>query len=229
MLNILFGFSNNDNEIQLLKTKLDEQNVLIYQQTKLIQEQNDLINVLQNENKKFKLSLDNYKSHKNNYTNILNYLNKNCNDANILESIIDYSLINYKSIDVKFHIYIGDFIIKYYKKSKHSEQSIWSYSTYYLIRELDINNKLIWNIDKKGIKMSDIIINPIVNHMKNIIAKYISRLFTEESNNTDESQNDRNLCKISKALNVMKNIDDKILHKKIFRYITPHFLFNNNQ
>lgn len=219
MLNLLFGFND---DLELLKTKIHEQNNLIYQQTKLICKQNDVINEIQSENTKLKLSIDKLKPK--NIISICDYLNENYNDVNILEPIIDYSSIVYEKLNTKLHIYVGDFIVKSYKKSN---QSIWYNAPNYLIREC-IDNKLIWKIDKKGIKMTAIIINPIVEHIKDNIAKYISIKFDEMKTDIDGHQNDIILSKINGAMMEMKNIENKILHKKIFNYVSPYFLFNQN-
>ena len=225
MLSALFGF--NDDELKSLKTKLDEQNNLIYQQTKLIQKQNDTIDDLQTENTKLKLSLDNYKLNKKNIVFICNYLNENYNNANILD-LVDYYSITYEQKKSKLHIYIGDFIVKSYKKHDQCEQSIWYNEPNYLIRELDVDNKLVWKIDKKGIRMTEIIINPLVEHMKDNIANYISTNFKRISTISGGYTSDMLLSKNAEALIEMKYIENKILHKKIFNYIKPYFLFNIN-
>jgi hypothetical protein len=60
--------------------------------------------------------------------------------------------------------YLGDIIIKYYKKENPKDQSIWNSDTTrlnYLIREL-IDTELTWTCDKAGLKVNEFIIIPLL-------------------------------------------------------------------
>ena len=76
----------------------------------------------------------------------------------------------------KISKYLGDIIIKHYKKKDPKDQSIFNSDTTrltYIIRELFDNQTIDWTVDKKGIKTTNCIINPFLEHIKELIREYM--------------------------------------------------------
>ncbi len=140
-----------------------------------------------------------------------------------------YSILIYYSELNQLHKLIGDFIITIYKKDNPNEQSMWSTDVKrlnYIIRSLcasiesDIlaNDSYMWQVDKNGIKITEYIIFPIINEIKNIINREI------EYNTLDNVNIKYNKVKELLALyNVSTQICDPILPVEINKYIAPHF------
>jgi hypothetical protein len=203
------------------------------------------IKLLKQENSLLKRFIQNNKNDKQNITyniSIKNYIQQNFPEAPVLASLDDYSQLMYddqtKTFDDDFistlvyncnnnylHKYLGDFIIKYYKKDNPLQQSMWSSDTSrltYIIKELVANNGSIWNHDYKGIKIKQYIINPLLKYIKEFIDTYwISNLDKFKTLKIDElnklQQNYQTIYKIK------KDIDADILGNDIIRYIAPQF------
>ena len=82
-------------------------------------------------------------------------------------------LINTKIIHSSH--YIGDIIIKNYKKVNSAKQSVWNSDTdrlTYVIRTLLKNNKFQWQLDKKGIDTANHMINPILQYIKTKLEQF---------------------------------------------------------
>lgn len=167
----------------------------------------------------------------------LNHLILNYNNAPILEPLKDYSFLEDTDIfvnnliyyynDNKLEQYLGNFLIKLYKTKDPSKQSNWNSDTSrltYINREL-INNKPGWVIDKKGVKMTEIIINPFLNHIKMLSQHKIKKLEIEFNDNNDG----KNIfLKMTTLTNIIQSINNKEMSKNINRYIAPHFYFDKN-
>ena len=175
---------------------------------------------------------------------VKNYVQQNYPNAPALEGLPDYAKIKYENDegieysnddfvdnliyhynDNCLHEYLGNFLIKYYKKENPSEQSIWSSDTSrltYIVKELLINKKSIWNHDYKGLKTKSYIITPLLKRIKVYIDEYwIAHLDRFKTTNVD------NLNKFNKSYGVIykikKDIDNNVLGNDIVRYLAPHF------
>lgn len=207
-------------QIESLQHQLTQQNQLS-QPTQIVQ-QNQLNQIIQNP-KTYKISIKNYVQQK--YPN-----------APPLKELDDYNTISYEDDDfievLTYNYdnsilpkYLGDFIIKYYKKDNPAEQSIWASDTSrltYLIKELLANKKSIWNHDYKGIRTKDCIINPLLNHIKKCIDDYwMAKIDIYKRSKITE------LNKLTKTYNsiyqIKKDIESDVLANSIIRYIAPHF------
>lgn len=191
--------------------------------------------------------------------NTMSYLLTNYNDAPCLSQLNDYSVmsksIDYFIKDLIFYMkknmldkYIGDFIVKQYKKDDPKLQAMWSSDTdrlNYFIREF-INNKdlvimedkktkknqkstkinqLHWISDKKGIKMANHVINPLLNYICNINAQYLlQKAKDNELLDLDKVRNNLEDMQIIASIN--SEIKNNNLSKNINKYIAPHFYFD---
>ena len=209
--------------------------------------------ILQKELDQMKTDIKYYKHLINNAGNIvktsisaLSYVTKNYANAPTLEAIKDYSYLGYDENDSDFDLietliyehntntlpnYLGDFIVAYYKKLDPQKQSIWNSDTSrltYVIKEI-INKKSDWAVDKKGIKTSKSIIDPLVEYIKQIVSDYL-----ETTENIDEYIHESahkmklHLDKFKSAGEIMCDINNKVLQEQILRYIAPYFYLNKN-
>lgn len=188
--------------------------------------------------------------------NTMSYLLLNYNNAPQLQELQDYSIITKDNETLikdlihyhkkgKFDKYIGDFIVKQYKKDDPNSQTLWSSDVErlnYFIRELINNNKdsnntfnasatkiiktkINWVIDKQGIKVRKSIIDPLLDYIYGIGLRYlheknkqISELEIEESNNV--------LSDMYEIGTINCGIKNKSLACNINKYIAPHFYLN---
>ena len=155
---------------------------------------------------------------------LLTYFDNIENDNELIEEFI-YNK-RHKILDK----YIGDVLIKIYKKDNPAEQSIWNSDTQrlnYIIRKL-IDTDPSWVIDKKGIRVDKSIIKPPLKNIKNIINKYIIENSTPEKTQFYVENDSYN--RIAKQLEILTSIvieiDDGSLGDNIIKYIAPHFYLN---
>ena len=181
----------------------------------------------------------------------LSYLLVNYNSAPCLNSLSDYSII---SKDVELLIkeliyhhnknnlgkYLGDFLVKQYKKDNPELQALWNSDTErlnYFIRELhnmkhdnnqENNNAELdiqWIIDRKGLKVTNRIINPLLDYISNLNKNYLTK-----QNLDDERLSAQKLEQLVKNMYTVKQINNDIhnnvLSQDINKYIAPHFYLN---
>jgi len=174
--------------------------------------------------------------------NTLSYLLLNYSNAPHINKLDDYSIISKDMDDLitnitfyydknKLDKYIGDFIIKQYKKNEPENQSLWSSDTdrlNYFICEImkKQDNKKQWILDKKGIKMTNCIIKPLLDYIAEINSNYIIKKNKEieDREHTDEG------LKILKEMQILASVNSDIRNNKlsasINKYIAPHFYFD---
>ena len=124
--------------------------------------------------------------------------------------------------------YLGSFIIKLYKKDDPKIQSIWNTDDSrltYLIKELLGNKSSNWIIDKKGVKTTEYLIDPLLLHIKKLLISYQKNLVIPElSNNTVEIE--FILDNSKKIIELMNDIDDGVISKDVLKYISCHLRFD---
>lgn len=184
--------------------------------------------------------------HTTNNISIKTYIVNKFQNAPALEPLKDYSIIekyepllleydDIEFIDVLIRYsndklldkYLGDFLIKYYKKEKPEDQSLWNSDTSrltYIIKQLLHNKTSDWIVDKKGIKISEYIISPLLNYIKKLINDYITKItdYNFFINHTQDECTDL-FFKIQSANVLSRSIDDGIVANKIIKYIAPYF------
>ena len=210
---------------------------------KIINQKDEMITTLKSENTHLKSIVNNSGSIIKTSMSTLAFVIKNYKEAPVLESVKDYTALNYEQDNIaitenliyehnhnKLHIYIGDFIIKTYKTENPTKQSIWNSDTSrltYLIREIIANNKVDWKIDKKGIKTTQFIVDPVLEYINTQIKDYIQNFdINYKLDSAREAEN--KMMKLKSCTEIIKDIDDKILSEAILKYISPYFYLNKN-
>jgi hypothetical protein len=125
--------------------------------------------------------------------------------------------------------YIGDYLIKTYKKENPHDQSIWnsdtSRMTYVTMESLE-NKKKNWMIDKKGIRTNEYIIEPMLKYVNQVVSDYVDilsvRIDLTESQIADKIEKNNMTAAIKKSIQIKK------LNDEILRYIAPHFFLEKN-
>lgn len=169
----------------------------------------------------------------------ITYAMINYKDAPALEAIEDYSLVidnkdnkfvknlatNYRrKISDK---YLGDYLIKYYKKEDPNKQSKWGSDTQrlnYIIREKH-NDSVEWAVDKKGIKVIDTVIKPFLCETRNLCTQYMSEL-NEKIKKAKGSKYQLYLNDTITLAEIVSKINNNTMAHDILKYITPHFYLN---
>ena len=229
----------NELNIQLLSKdeSLKQKNETLKQIDESLKRADETISILKSEVIHLKTIVNNTGSIIKTSVSTMAYVIKNYKDAPALESIKDYSAIRYEQDNTEFvenliyehnnnklHIYISDFIIKTYKKDDPTKQSLWNSDTSrltYLIREIITNNKVDWKVDKKGIKTTKFIIEPILQYIDNQVRNYVQSYEVDHRISAKEAE--RQMMKLKSGMEIIKNIETKILSEEILKYITPHF------
>lgn len=211
---------SNDNVIILTQSQLDD---------KL------RIKELETENKLLNKYINSDKINKNVNITVIKYAQENYPNAPVLSKMNDYSslennetellgsLIKYHK-DNQLHKYLGDFIIKYYKKENHKDQSLWNTDVSrlsYVIKELIANEKSGWTKDKEGLKTKECIIEPMLLYIKNVIKNNIDKYSEVDHNKYDDMVN---RFQDGYVLIAIKQLicNDQLAYK-IIKYITPYF------
>lgn len=206
-----------------------------------LQLQEQLINTLKTENENLKHIVDNAGMLLKTSISTMSYIMKNYNNAPAIELIKDYSIMHINQDNTKFvetliyehkhknlYAYLGDFIIKFYKKGDPSQQSIWNSDTNrvtYIIREIINNNHINWTIDKKGIKIGKYIIEPLLEYIDAMLRLYISNMDMQYRKYTVNEINKKTI-KLQAITEIIKSIEDRVLNSEIIKYVTPHFYLN---
>ncbi|ARF09881.1 zinc finger protein [Indivirus ILV1] len=119
--------------------------------------------------------------------------------------------------------FIGDYIIKMYKKEDANEQSMWSSDISrltYIIRE-SVNKENIWSYDKKGIQTKKIIIDPALEYIKEYLIEFCDKNGT--------STNEPKFTQLRAAVEILQYINSGLLADDVIRYIAPVFSIKQNE
>jgi hypothetical protein len=222
-----------ENQIVNLKKMLEQKDETILQK-------DETISVLKSEVSHLKTIVNNTGSMVKTSISTMAYLIKNFRDAPVIETLKNYSELHndqdnntfineliHQYEHQKLDMYIGNFIIKTYKKEDPATQSIWNSDTNrltYLIREL-LHNKADWKIDKKGIKTKKFIIEPILEYIDDQIRDYIQN-FNIDYEIVNAKEAEKKMMKIKSATEIIKLIEDQILCEQVLKYIAPYFYLN---
>jgi len=138
---------------------------------------------------------------------------------NLLESKI-LSLMDIISMyyyDNKLVSFIGDYLIKLYTHKEPKKQSIWTTDISRLTYIISESNKdgNIWSYDKKGSKTKKIMIEPVLQYIREQLFEYC------QANGGSSKANI--LKKMIAANEVIQLIDSGELLDKINKYIAPEF------
>lgn len=253
---------DNENKIKLLEEKLksfENEKKLLEDNVEIMKSQyENHIETLKNENKFQKQLINSAGGMIKKSMNTMSYLLINYNNAPQLEALTDYSIISKNTETLikdlihyhkkgTFEKYIGDFIVKQYKKDNPNLQALWSSDIErlnYFIRELiknkndcklpntpdnntSLNKKFNWTIDKKGIKVRNSIIDPLLDYIHQIGIKYLN-----EKNNQVSKLDNYNAAKLVNDMQeigvINCNIKNKSISTNINKYIAPYFYLNKD-
>ena len=221
----------------LIAKEIAHRDDIIKSKDEIIKSKDETILTLTHENKNLKTILNGAGTLVDKSISTLNYITKNYTEAPALEMITDVPSLHrdlseehivetiiQKYRNSKLIAFIGDLLIKQYKKADPAKQSIWNSDTdrlTYVIRTLLSNKSYYWKIDKKGIDTANCMIKPILDHIKERLDNYLDTC--EKCKRTDDTE------KIMSTMNslhdahaVIQSIKDGSLSDSILRYMAPH-------
>jgi hypothetical protein len=124
--------------------------------------------------------------------------------------------------------FLGDIIISAYKKEDPKKQQIWSSNVMkltFIVRQI-LNKENVWLKDMNGVCITRHIIDPILKEIKKMLQKYVK--LCEKIGNKSFEEFEKLQTNGMVAVDIIKEINDKELHKKILKYIAPHFQLEQN-
>lgn len=247
-----------ENKLKLLQEKLKSSET---EKTNLISKYHILeskCNLLENENDFHKQLVSAAGGILQKSMNTMSYLLLNYDNAPQLQTLSDYSLLSKDNTTLirdlvhfynkgTFDKFIGDFIVKQYKKNDPELQALWSSDTdrlNYFIKELvkhknleNIGNnnsinlltidKTKWIMDKKGIKVSNYIIEPLLEYIQKIGINYLDSI-NRNIDNFPIDQTTKLINDMQTIAEINCGIKNKSLAKNINKYIAPYFYLNKD-
>lgn len=175
----------------------------------------------------------------------LAYVTQYYKDAPELDKLDDYSYLEYDDENDEFDLteliishykdnllcqYLGNVIINVYKKDNPAEQSIWNSDSVrltYIIKDI-INKKTDWAVDKKGVKTTKYIIDPLLEYLRTLLSDYINDNGLENFVKESYIQLKRRADNMEATAEIIANIGNKTLADQILKYIAPHFYLTKN-
>lgn len=216
-----------------------------------LEHKNEIIETIKKDNKELKQDNNELKQYiqtakpatTNNYNiSIKKMIQQTYPDAPHLKRLEDYSIIH-EDDDInlmqdliyfhgknKLNKYLGDIIIKYYKKEDPKDQALWSTDSSrlkYIIKELLASKNSHWNEDDKGLKINKCIIEPLLKY----IHEYINDQIDKIDDDLQEATADECIPLSLKQLNlafIREQIQNGTLKDAIIKYIAPSFRFNSD-
>lgn len=176
----------------------------------------------------------------------LAFVAQNYKDAPRLQKLNDYSYIQYEDENDEFDLlqivfthhrtntlakYLGDIIVNVYKKENPEEQSIWNSDSVrltYLIKDLIDKKETDWTVDKKGVKTTKYIIDPLLEYLKILLNKYIDENGLENYCHENYTDFKKRTDDMETTIEIIASITNKILSPQIIKYIAPHFFLTKN-
>lgn len=265
------------NQIEELQTLLIQKDEIIKRADETIKRSDEIIKRADERALAFKAEVCHLKSIVNNTSvmtkscmSTISYIAKNYSDALPLISLTDYVVLKHGQNDLEFvenliteqnrrtlDSYLGNFIVKTYKKKDMKQQSIWNSDTTRLTffikqiitNEIPINNddvsnnnlieaadtdKILseWIVDKKGIIAKKIIIAPIIDYIKPFVEDYIQKfdvVYKEELFDTFQyCIHKQYVNKKHLANEIIQTIENGSLIDDILRHIAPFFYLNKS-
>jgi hypothetical protein len=239
--NILPHTQNNTqaHEIEALKAQINKMQKTIDELNEKTTNQ-QLINTTNSNNK---VCSENTVNTINNKTiNVYTYLNSAYNEAppikmlesNDITKLLAYAELGDHSLEdmIVFqhgkHLlsqFLGEFILKGFKKSDPKKQQFWISDVprlNFIVRQVINQNEAVWRPDKKGVCLSKYIITPMLEAIKILLIEY-SKLCKSKMQSVDISQCEKISEQNKNSIEVIYEINQKILHHKILNHIAPYF------
>jgi len=152
-------------------------------------------------------------------------LHEDLSEDNVVDNII-YEYKNHTLVS-----FIGNLIIKDYKKTDPTQQSLWNSDAdrlTYMIRSLLANESIQWEVDKKGVNTTKYIIKPITDYIKKQLENYITTCEVSRSQKTKKIMG--SVYKMADCRIVIASIDNGELANGILKYISPYlYIVKENQ
>jgi hypothetical protein len=123
------------------------------------------------------------------------------------EYIVERLLHIYDSKD--FANYITNIVVKAYKKDDPAEQTFWAFDVLrliYIVRST-IDKKDEWVYDKKGLIIKELIIDPLLDEVYNIITKYKRYMEDKYLHSLIKEENDYYMSKV-----LIINVANKLIN-----------------
>lgn len=217
----------------------DQDNIILDEIKKLRTELFELKDKINND-KTAMIQGDNNKNNSVYNISVNNHVKKTFPDAPALLALDDYSVIEkddddlidslvYKYLNNGIDEYLGNIIIKYYKKDDPMQQSIWNSDVRrlsYVIKELIANKETVWCNDPQGVRTKKHIIEPLLKYIKNYVSDYVTHVIDKV-----KDMDTYNQIKITERLNtimrIKKDISDGKLANDIIKFIAPEFYMDN--
>ena len=228
----------NQKDFKIRELKLTVQ--FLEKEVKMLKENNNNNNSVTNinNNKNIYISVMNFAQ--NNYSNAPQLLKfDNCDQ--IKEEDPDRNLVGaltYNYNNDCLHKYLGNFVIKNYKKDDPSQQSVWASDASrlnYIVKELMANKESIWINDPKGQRVKKYIIDPLLKYVDDECSKYIDKedkrrkIWQEKVRKRLIDIDDKELKKmvenniiITAITKIREEIGNNNLTDAIGKYIAPH-------
>ena len=181
----------------------------------------------------------------NNKTIIFNYVNNNYQNTPPLQKITntkisklltvkntnhtieEFIVFHYRKYNL--HAFFGEIITKEYKKQNPEEQQIWTSSQIHLtfiVRQI-LNKEKRWLKDMNGVCIIRYVIDPILSEVKKILQDFCKSLeHITKNENVSLTEIERLQQNGITSIEIIKDINNKILHKQILKYIAPEFQIN---
>ena len=237
----------NNNTIQALEKEISHLRELNEQinnkEIEVIKNKDETIAILKSEVESLKSIVNNTGSVVKSSMTTMSYALKNFTNAPALEPIQNMASLHFEQSTDDFcetlireyrHkaliIYIGDIIVKAYKKTDQSTQSLWNSDTSrltYIIRKIIADNG-DWVIDKKGVKTKKCVVEPVLDYVHKCLTEFIGFDKRKYRKMSADAATEK-AAKITDAAKINELIDDKTLIEDVLKYITPHFCLSKNE
>jgi len=120
--------------------------------------------------------------------------------------------------------YLGDYIIKKYKKNDPSQQSVWNSDVSrlsYIIRHKINDDNVEWRTDKKGKVTEQIAIDPLLQYIETSIIEFYAS--PNMQMNPKDTSYDTLHEKVGNVAEMQRYVQEKMISVDIIKYIAPHF------
>lgn len=215
-------------KIKMMEQEMDKQ-------SQMVDFQSNCIKVMSGINNKTNMKNMNYINKT--YTSALplqkitykKFVNKNkikCIDGKIYNEQIVQELIHSFNNDI-IDRYVGDIITGIYKDPDPESRSIWCSDVSrlkFIIRILNELGEEKWITDNKGLKTCEYIINPLITKFEKLLETYDKKYCIAKKGKIYTYEEKSIMLNNNLAiLGIFRMIKSRKLHKKILKYIAPHF------
>ena len=141
------------------------------------------------------------------------------------EQIVEDILYSYEH-DI-LDSYLGDSIVKSYKDPDPSKQAIWltdASRLKYIIRANDAKEIPRWLADVHGVQTSKLLIEPITRTLRDLLIQYQKKYCVPRKGKKYSYEEQEKIIQTNISIaNVIGDIDDGKISKKVLKYIAKHF------